>query len=154
MTVSIVVIRLILVSFIFLLVITNVAYGLMTKEKLNKMLEVRGKLIGEPYEPPTPKQEGLTWTEKQRILNEFAESQRPENLEKQAELEKQEQEEYEQWLKEHPTYEERWLEVTNEHFGTNYTSNEEASLGLYEKSLEELETEYYWSPWGFVPLPK
>ena len=100
------------------------------------------------------KLEGLTFAEKQRILNEFAESQRPENLEKQAELEKQEQEEYEQWLKEHPTSEERWLEVTNEHFGTNYTSYEEASLGFYEKSLEERETEYYWSPWGFVPLPK
>jgi hypothetical protein len=36
MTVSIVVIRLILVSFIFLLVITNVAYGLKTKEKLKQ----------------------------------------------------------------------------------------------------------------------
>jgi len=36
------------------------------------------------------------------------------------------------------TYEERWLEITNEHFGTNYTSYE-ASLVLYEKYLRESE---------------
>jgi hypothetical protein len=44
-------------------------------------------------------------------------------------------------------YERKFLEITNEHYGTNYCSLEQATLGEYEKYLNQmsrLENELRW----------
>ena len=134
-------VRMIMFVIVFMITITTLVpssvYGLMTKEKLNELLTKRGELIGQPYEPQVYKPEGLEgMTHKQKIewlanSNYTSPEQKLEELMTKIESSPN--------FTKGMTYEERYLEITNEHFGTNYTSMEEASLGLYEKFLIESE---------------
>jgi len=142
-----------IVGFLILLTLTMVispVYGLMTKEKLNEMLETRGKLIGKPYVPPTQpplRLDEMTHEQKLAWLSNSNYTSPEEQIEKFIANAN---------VTEYQTYEEAWLEIVNEHYGTNYTSYEGASLGLMEKGFEILENPqpyYTWPPVPYVPMP-
>jgi len=97
-----------------MVLMSHSAYGLMSKEKLAEMVKEKNE------------QDGIT----------------PESIAK------KEQEDWNKYLEAREynsvsPYEKRFLEITNEHHGTNYTTLEEAMLGGYERYLDELSL-YEW----------
>jgi len=97
-------------SLLLLSSVTSIAYGLMTKEKLAEMVKEKNE------------QDGIT----------------------QESIIKKEQDDWNKYLEAREynrlsPYEKRFLEITNNHYGTNYSSLEEATLGEYERYLNQMD---------------